>query len=398
MVLGRILDSSFAPEVKRNITAITLARLIANACYRFAPPFLAIIVRDFDVTLTEAGFALFVSELTGLASPLIGKFTDRVSHRTSMAVGLIGTALGCTIAASSPSLLGFALGITVLVSTKQSFDIGLGSWIANHVPYYQRGRIVGLTETSWALGLLVGVSIMGIVTAFSSWRVGYGVAIVATILITSIIWRRISSEPPLRSPVDSTGAPKSAGRITGRGWFAVLTMFFIMSSAQNLFVTFGSWLADDYGFAAVQLTAVGFSLGAVELFSTLFSANRTDRWGKERSIILGTALIIPGGLMLAFGSDFLAIGLLGVGIYLLGFEFAVVSLLPIASEIVPDNPGTGLGWVLGAGAMGRATMSLVSTRAYELGGIAVPGVLGPLLAMCAVASIYAYKRLGAQPR
>jgi len=391
MVLGRRLDDSFVAEVRRNITVITLARLIANACYRFAPPFLAIIVRDFDVSLSEAGFAIFVSELTGLASPLIGKFTDRVSHRTSMIVGLVGTAIGCAIAATSPSLFAFALGITVLVSTKQSFDIGLGAWIADHVPYHQRGRIVGLTETSWALGLLVGVSVMGIVTALTSWRVGYAVAIGTTIVITSVIWRRISPEPPSRND----GATTIAGRITGRAWLAVLTMFFIMSSAQNLFVTFGSWLADDYDFGAAQLTIVGFSLGAVELFSSLFSANRTDRWGKERSIILGTALIIPGGLMLALGSDTLAIGLVGLGVYLLGFEFAVVSLLPIASELVPDNPGTGLGWVLGAGAMGRAVMSLVSTRAYEIGGIALPGILGPTLAMCGAASIYMYKRLGA---
>ena len=394
MVLGRRLDDSFAPEVRRNITVITLARLIANACYRFAPPFLAIIVSDFDVSLSEAGFALFVSELTGLASPLIGRFTDRVSHRTSMIVGLVGTAVGCTIAAVSPSLVGFAVGITVLVSTKQSFDIGLGSWIADHVPYRQRGRIVGLTETSWALGLLLGVSVMGIVTALTSWRVGYGVAIASTVVITSVIWRRISPEPPARASVAAGGK----GRIRGRAWLAVLTMFFIMSSAQNLFVTFGSWLADDYGFAAAQLTIVGFSLGAVELFSSLFSANRTDRWGKERSIVLGTALIVPGGLMLALGSDTLAIGLLGLGIYLLGFEFAVVSLLPIASEIVPDNPGTGLGWVLGAGALGRAVMSLVSTQAYDLGGIALPGILGPVLAMCGAASILAYRRLGIQPR
>jgi predicted MFS family arabinose efflux permease len=224
--------------------------------------------------------------------------------------------------------------------------------------------------------------------------VGYGVAIASTVVITSVIWRRISPEPPSRNEAN----PNKKGRITGRAWLAVLTMFFIMSSAQNLFVTFGSWLADDYGFGAAQLTMVGFSLGAVELFSSLFSANRTDRWGKERSIILGTALIIPGGLMLAFGSESLAIGLLGLGIYLLGFEFAVVSLLPIASEIVPDNPGMGLGWVLGAGAMGRAVMSLISTRAYDFGGITLPGVIGPALAMCGAASIYLYKRLGAQPR
>lgn len=43
-------------------------------------------------------------------------------------------------------------------------------------------------------------------------------------------------------------------------------------------------------------------------------------------------------------------------------------------------------------------MSLISTRAYDIGGIVLPGVLGPILAMCGAGSIYLYKRLGAQPR
>jgi hypothetical protein len=75
VVVGRNLDESFVDEIKHNITVVTLARLVANACYRFAPPFLAIIVRDFDVTLSEAGFAIFLSELTGLLSPLIASLT-----------------------------------------------------------------------------------------------------------------------------------------------------------------------------------------------------------------------------------------------------------------------------------------------------------------------------------
>ena len=30
--------------------------------------------------------------------------------------------------------------------------VGTGSWIADHVPFAQRSRVVGLNETSWALG------------------------------------------------------------------------------------------------------------------------------------------------------------------------------------------------------------------------------------------------------
>ena len=53
------------------------------------------------------------------------------------------------------------------------FDVGLISWTADHVPYERRGRIIGLIETSWALGLLVGVTTLGLVAAATSWRWSY---------------------------------------------------------------------------------------------------------------------------------------------------------------------------------------------------------------------------------
>lgn len=388
MVIGRLLDESFVGEIKRNITIVTFARLVANACYRFAPPFLAIIVTDLDVTLSQAGFAIFLSELTGLLSPMVGRFTERVSHRASMVIGLVGTGVGCTIAAVAPSLLWFAVGITVLVFTKQAFDIGLGAWIADHVPYAQRGRITGLTEMSWALGLLVGVSVLGVVTAIASWRVAYLVAVAMVVILTMGIARRVTNEPKAHVRHESSDAA-----IRGRGWLVVLAMFCIMSAAQNLFVTFGSWLSDDFGFEAAGLTIVGFALGAVELLSSTGSASRTDRWGKERSIALGAFLIVPGGILLAIGADVLVVGLLGIAIYLLGFEFSVVSLLPVASAIVPNNPAVGFGWVLGAGALGRALMSLVSTRVYEDHGIRIAALLGPVLALVAIALILQHGRL-----
>lgn len=388
MVIGRTLDDSFVDEIKNNITVVTLARLVANACYRFAPPFLAIIVRDFDVSLSEAGFAIFLSELTGLASPLIGRLTERVSHRASMVVGLVGIGLGCLIASLSPNLVGFAVAITTIALTKQAFDIGLGAWIADFVPYTKRGRITGLTEIAWALGLLIGVSVLGVITALGGWRLAYLCAAVAVALITLAIAGRVTNAP--RRPM--AGAVTTGG-ISGHGWLVVLTMFFIMSAAQNLFVTFGSWLSDDFGFSAAGLTIVGFSLGAVELTSSLGSASRTDRWGKERSIAIGAALIIPGGILLSLGSDVLPIGLIGIAVYLLGFEFSVVSLLPVVSTIAPNNPAVGFGWAFGAAALGRAVFSLVATRVYEVHGIEASALIGPVLAVVAIVLIVQHGRL-----
>lgn len=393
-MLGRGLDDSFDPEIRRNITAVTAARLVTNACYRFAPPFLAIIAKGFDASIEDIGIAVAISELTGLTSPMAGRLVDRLTHRTSMLLGLIGTALGCVIAALAPNLLVFGIGVAVLALTKQSFDLGLGAWIADHVKYEQRGRIVGLTETSWALGLLVGVSAMGVITALSSWRVAYWVGIASLVFYVFVIAKRINAQP--RATHEHVhGAPR---RITGRAWLVVATMFCIMASAQNLFVTFGAWLEDDFGFGAARISAVGFLVGGIELVASTSSARLTDTWGKENSIALGALLIVPSGILLALGGSNLIIGVIAVIIYFMGFEFSVVSLLPVVSTIAPNNPAVGFGWAFGAGALGRAGVSLVATRVYDLHGIRASALIGPVLALIAVGLILQHARLASRDR
>jgi predicted MFS family arabinose efflux permease len=391
-MLNRLLDDSFDKEIRRNITAVTVARLVANAAYRFAPLFLATIARGFDVSLSTLGFAIFVSELSGFASPFAGRIVDRLTHRNSMVLGLIGSAVGCTIAAVSTSPLMFAVGVTILALTKQSFDLGLGAWIADHVPYNQRGKIVGLTETAWALGLLVGVSIMGLITAATNWRIGFAFAVLCLVVSIFVIFNRVTNEA--RVPHESRSTTPQ--RITGNSWLVVFTMFCIMCSAQNLFVTFGAWLEDEFQFGAARLAVAGFSLGLVELVASVSSSRQTDKWGKERSIALGALLVIPGGIFLCLGSNNLIIGLIGVFIYFLGFEFSVVSLLSLATSLVPNSPGTGLGWVLGAGTLGRAVMAIIATHLFESFGVQGPALMGALFGLIGALTITGYRRVNAK--
>ena len=70
---------------------------------------------------------------------------------------------------------------------KTFFDIALGGWIADHVRYERRGRVVGLTELSWAGGLLIGVPIMGLVAAATSWRGAYVVAGIAVTTLAILV-------------------------------------------------------------------------------------------------------------------------------------------------------------------------------------------------------------------
>ena len=165
-----------------------------------------------------------------------------------------------------------------------------------------------------------------------------------------------------------------------------------MAASQSLGITFGAWLEDDHGANAAAISAVVFFLGALELIASVTSARRTDTWGKERSVMYGAAMMVPSGLLLVFGADRVILGLVLFIVFIGAFEFAVVSALPSAANLIPGSTGVGLGAAVGAGTFGRAVMSAIATALYESYGFAAPGVVGAVLALTAGALTLAYSR------
>ena len=385
----RFLDNSYSEETRRHVTTLTIARLTSNACFRYAPPFLASISDDFQISLSRLGLALMITEIAMGISPVLGRFVDRMHRRTAMAGGLLAISGAATIAAASPSVWIFVLGMLLIAVAKFIFDIGLASWVNDHVEYEKRGRVIGFTETSWALGLLIGVTAMGLVASATSWRWGYAVGAISVAVMAIVVMTRLDGHDVAGSQrsKDTTKYP-----MPRNGYWIFAAMFFLMAASQTLFVTFGSWLEDQFGFTEAGISAVVFGLGAFELLASVTSARRTDTWGKERSTIFGALLILPAGLLLTVGHNNAVIGLILLGIYLLGFEFSIVSMLPLSANLIPSSPGRGLGIVLAGGTLGRASMSLIGTAAYEKFGINVPAFMGAVCAAGMIGCIVAYGR------
>ena len=396
----RTLTRRAPPRAGSAITLLTAARLTANSAYRFAPPFLATIARDTGVSLTTLGVALSVSELGGVLSPVLGRLVDRWSRRRTMALGLLGVSISTFSVAASPSTIWFSVALLGIAVSKTVFDISLGGWIADYVPYERRGRVVGLTEISWAGGLLVGVPIMGLVAGLTSWRGGYIVAGLAVLVFAGLVSKRLE-EPARPAPPATLAATRSATvavtssaprrrRFNPRLLAVIVSFGCLMGAAQCAFVTFGSWLEDDFGASAGALAAVSFGLGLNELIASTGSVRLTDQWGKRRSVALGAAMMVPTGiLMIGPGQGSLPLGLALLGLYILGFEFAVVSGLSLASNLVPGRPSTGIGFLFGAGTLGRAATNVLATKLYVGYGVGAAFLLGATLAAGCVISLLA---------
>jgi predicted MFS family arabinose efflux permease len=128
---------------------------------------------------------------------------------------------------------------------------------------------------------------------------------------------------------------------------------------------------------------VTFGLGALELAASTTSAARTDRWGKERSVAAGTAVMVPAAVALAAFDSVLGLGLVLLGLFIAAFEFAIVSCIPIGGELLPGSPARGLSTMITFGTLGRAVTAIPATRLFDRWGLTPTALLGASFAALA---------------
>jgi predicted MFS family arabinose efflux permease len=386
-VFSRFIDTSYAPVVRSNIDRLVWARLVSNSCYRFAPPFIAVIARGLDVSVGQMGVAFMVGEFAGLLSPIIGRLIDKSNRMISMLIGIALISIAVVVAATAQSLVVFAAAMFLLSASKVLFDTALIVWVNDHVPYDRRGRIVGVIETSWALSLFIGVAIMGIATALISWRAGFMVGAIAMMLTGALLAAGL--------PRDDAHAPVSEharGKVPANAWFVFASSFMLMGATQCVGITFGPWFEDEFNFTSGGLIAVVIVLGVFELVASIGSSRVTDTWGKEVSVRRGVLLMVVSGIAMSAGSHISVIAIPMLVVFIAGFEFALVSMLPLAANLVPTAGGIGLGLTVGAGTCGRAVFSTVATSLYDSVGPIGPTIAGTVLAALTVLAITAYAR------
>lgn len=386
-MFSRFVDTSYAPVVRSNIDRLVWARLVSNSCYRFAPPFIAVIARGLDVSVGQMGVAFMVGEFAGLLSPIIGRFIDRGNRLISMMMGISLITISIVVAATAQNLVVFAAAMFLLSAAKVLFDTALIVWVNDHVPYDRRGRIVGVIETSWALSLFIGVAIMGLATALISWRAGFIVGAIAMMFTGTLLAAglpRHDAHPPVTE--------HARGKVPAKAWFVFACSFMLMGASQCVSITFGPWFEDEFNLTSSGLIAIVIVLGVFELASSIGSSRVTDGWGKEISVRRGVIMMVIAGVAMSAGSHISVIAIPMLVLFIAGFEFALVSMLPLAANLVPTAGGIGLGLTVGAGTCGRAVFSTVATSLYDSVGPIGPTIAGTALAALTVLAITAYAR------
>ena len=354
---------SFRPEVRRALPWMVTFRFLINVVVRMTYTFLPAFARGTGMSVESMSRVLSARELTSLTAPMSGSAADR--HGTTRIMTWSGIVV---LAGISLSLFGgpaFVVGMLIFGVGRTAYQVSQQAWVGDEVAYERRGRATGLIELSWGGTTLVGLPLVGLLIDGFSWRAPFIVLAVACVPVLVGLHRQQSSKGEHRRPVRSKltftrpviGALAVNGAMTG--------------AAQFLFLGHGLWLEDTYDLNPAEVGFAVIAVGVVEVVATLGSARMTDSLGKRTSMLGGGALMTVTLVALAlFPSPPLAAGLFLLVLAFLGFEYAIVSAIPLMAELAPDNRARMIAVGLTVSTVSRAVITLAATAIYIEWGFA----------------------------
>jgi EmrB/QacA subfamily drug resistance transporter len=166
------------------------------------------VVHDLDTTVSDVQSAIALEALVSAAFILIGsKVGDLIGRRRAYVLGLLGYAVGAlamTLAQSVTAIIIFwavvgGLGASLLLPSMQSLIHGNFEGAAQK-------RVYALVGAAAAIAAAVGPLLGGFITTYLSWRVAFGLEVVAIAVVLSGI--KLVQDVPYTGPreVDPVGS------------------------------------------------------------------------------------------------------------------------------------------------------------------------------------------------
>ena len=122
-------------------------------------------------------------------------------------------------------------------------------------------------------------------------------------------------------------------------WAVLLVAACNMLAAMNIFISYGTWLAREYGLGAVALGTVALILGVADLGGSVLMSLLGDKMGLRRGVMIGTFLAVVGYGLLPLLNQGLVLAVVGLIVSRFAFEFSVVGVIALVSEQSPAHRG-----------------------------------------------------------
>lgn len=364
-------------SIARSIVVLATSRLFINITRRFYYPFLPEIQRDLGVSLAAVQGAAASQAGVGIFSPVLGTLSDRFGRkRMMMAASLLITL------ASLPGVLfpnSFSVFYAVMVAwgfLKWLFDPAMQAYVSERVPYSGRGRAIGITELAWAGALMLGAPLAGFLLGVASLQAVYvmimalnllGLAITALLVPDDFAEQSQATRRTLRL-ADVVGMLRHP--IAGA---ALLFSVALYAANEMLFIVYGDWMEQTFDLELAQLGLFTVSIAVAEVIGESAVVLYSDKIGKRRMVLVGTLVSSLGYFVLPVLGFSLVAAMIGLFVIFIAVEIAIVSAIPIFTEVLPQSRALMMSSNVAAQATGRFGGAFLGASLYSAMGFGVVG-------------------------
>jgi predicted MFS family arabinose efflux permease len=318
----------------------------------------------------------------GIVAPAFGAMSDRVGHRRSAMLGLAILGIGLLITGIASGMGLAAIGFILSGIGSAIFIPTLLAYVSDRVPFARRGRVTGAIEMTWGLAGMIGVPLMGVIITAIGWRAPFIILGLAAFggAGLMLLLEESREQRVLREALNLAALRQNRSAVA-----FIVTWFLVFFAFENIQVGYAAWLETQFGLETTQRGTVQILFGVFEIAASLSSALFLDRIGKKRGVTGGLIVVLLGYVLLAtLGSSALWLGLIAISVAFLGFEFSVVSGVPIMGEQVPAARGTMIALALTAGSLGRMIADWIGSALVSSVGFSVAAIVSAIAALVTI--------------
>ena len=381
------LDES-ADRLVLTIAASIVCRTALNTARRFIYPFAPDLSRTLGVPLTSITALIAVNWATNLLGMATGPLADRFGYRGMMLIGMAMLAAGMMAGGLFPYF-----GILIMAQFlsglgKSLFDPALQAYVGSRVPYRRRGLVVGFLETAWAASTLIGIPAMAFMIDRAGWRAAFialsiwGLA--GLLMLTAVVPVERRTPSPSHAKFDLKANWREI--LGSRAALGLAGYAFLFNLAMdNLFVVYGVWLEQAFQLSLLELGMCTSVIGAAELAGEFLTAGLADRLGLKRTAIGGVSLCILTYAFLPFAAVTVPLALAMLFAHFCIFEMTIVTILSLATEVLPQSRATMVAAYYAAAGLGRVGGALLGGPVWLALGIVGTGVTSAAVTALALA-------------
>ncbi len=374
-------------RLRIQLIIFTLARLVINTGHRMVYPFLPAFARGLNTTEGAVSLAIAARSSLGLISPIFGALADTRGRKFAMLVGTLLFTSSMLLVVLWPTYPALFIGLMLAGVGKLIYDAALQAYIGDRVHYAQRGQEIAVTEISWSGAFLLGIPLIGwLIGRLDIWQTPFTLLAGLGALAALLIWRAVPSDATRTDDFPSfmQGMRLVLGHHPALAGLSV--SFLISACNETIFIVYGTWMEGTFDLKVAALGASAFIIGIAELIGEGTVAGFVDRLGKRRAVALGIVLNTAAAPLLPLLGFSVEGALVALFLFFITFEFALVSSLPLMTELLPHARATLMAGNAAAFAGGRTLGAFLGPPLFGVG-------LGANVAACIVFNLLALAAL-----